>query len=300
MRLKGRAMTYTLYIGDRTFSSWSLRGWLLFRKFDLPVEIRMVGLYSGTMAADMAHLAPGRTVPVATTPEGHVLTDSLAIAETLAERHPDVPLYPRDPAARALARSITAEMHSGFGALREACPHNMDNVWEGFAPSEAVLADLARIETLWTLARTRHGAGGPWLFGEYSIADAFYAPIANRITTYGLPVGDLARAYVDQTIADPRMRQWRAMGQTVRYDPFPYALDLPRLPWPGDRIAARALTSGNPENATCPYSGDPVTHMLEVEGRTFGFCNAFCRDKTLHDPAAWPDFMALLNRPSDR
>ncbi|MEL6685666.1 MAG: glutathione S-transferase N-terminal domain-containing protein, partial [Pseudomonadota bacterium] len=102
-------MTYELYIGDRTFSSWSLRGWLMLEKFGLPYRAHMVGLYAGTMKADLAHLAPAKTVPVMQTANGHVLTDSLAMAETLAENHPEAKLYPVDPAARALARSITAE-----------------------------------------------------------------------------------------------------------------------------------------------------------------------------------------------
>ncbi|MBQ1204177.1 MAG: glutathione S-transferase N-terminal domain-containing protein, partial [Loktanella sp.] len=141
-------MTYILYIGDRTFSSWSLRGWLMLEKFGLPYDVRMVGLYSGTMAADLAHIPPARTVPAMTTPEGYVLTDSLAMAETLVENHPDTALYPRDPAARALARSLCAEMHSGFGALRSACPCMISHVWQGFQPSAQVQDDLARIETL--------------------------------------------------------------------------------------------------------------------------------------------------------
>ena len=115
-------MTYELYLGDRSFSSWSLRGWLLFEVFDLPVTVRMVGLYSGTMAQDLAPLAPARQVPTLVTPKGEVIGESLAIAETLAERHPDAGLWPEDPAARARARWLSAEMHAGFQALRAACP----------------------------------------------------------------------------------------------------------------------------------------------------------------------------------
>ena len=146
-----------------------MRGWLMLEKFGLPYQTRMVGLYAGTMAAELAHIAPARTVPAMTTPEGFVLTDSLAMAETLVERHPDVALYPRDPAARALARSICAEMHSGFNALRGQCPNMIAHVWDGFTPSDAVRADLARIEELWALARARHGTDSPWLFGDYSL-----------------------------------------------------------------------------------------------------------------------------------
>lgn len=227
-------MTYELYIGDRTFSSWSLRGWLMLEKFGLPFETNLVGLYAGTMAADLAHLAPAKTVPVLQTADGHVLSDSIAMAETLVERHPDLPLYPRDPAARALARSITAEMHSGFGALRNACPMMIAFGWQGFAPSKEVLADLARIELLWSLARERHGDGGPWLFGGYSLADVFYAPVAMRITAYDLPVSDAAKVYVAAHLNDPAFLAWRAEALTEKHDPWPYPMALDRKPWPGD------------------------------------------------------------------
>lgn len=226
-------MSYELFIGDRTFSSWSLRGWLMFEKFDLPHTVHMVGLYDGTMAQDLADLAPARLVPAMRTPDGIVVGETLAMAETLAERHPDTGLWPSDPAARALARWLSAEMHAGFGALRSACPMQLLHQYDGFTPSDAVLADLARITELWTLARTRHRADGPWLFGRYSLADAFYAPVAARIAGYDLPVSDLVQDYVQTTLADPAFCEWRAMGLTKSYDPVPYAMDLPTRPWPG-------------------------------------------------------------------
>lgn len=228
-------MTYQLYIGDRTFSSWSLRGWLMLEKFGLSFESNMVGLYSGTMKDDLAHLAPARTVPVLQTEEGHVLTDSLAMAETLVERHPDVNLYPRDPAARALARSLTAEMHSGFAALRGDCPMMIRFCWKGFAPSQAVRDDLQRIEMLWALARERHGADGPWLFGQHSLADVFYAPVAMRITAYDLLVGKDAKDYVARHLNDPAFLAWRKAAMEEVHEPWPYPLDLARTAWPGDR-----------------------------------------------------------------
>ncbi|WP_375691914.1 glutathione S-transferase [Pseudooceanicola sp. LIPI14-2-Ac024] len=286
-------MTYDLFIADRSFSSWSLRGWLMFEKFGIPCRTHMIGLYSGTFAEDLAPLAPARLVPVMRTGDGITVGDTLAMAETLAERHPAAGLWPAAPEARALARWMVAEMHSGFTALRGACPMQLLGRYEGFTPSEAVLADLARIEALWSLAMDRHG--GDWLFGAYSLADVFYAPVAARIAGYGLPVGDRARAYVDRTLADTAFRQWRALGLTVSYDPVPYAMDLPLAPWPGPApIAAHAVPAGPSENAACPYSGKPVTDFLQMQGRTFGFCNPTCRDKTVNDPAAWPRFMAIL------
>ena len=225
-------MTYTLHIGDRAFSSWSLRGWLMFEKFAIPFKTRMVGIYSGTKDRDLAGLAPARLVPAMVTPDGHVIGDTLAMAETLAERHPDAGLWPADPAARGLARWLAAEMHSGFAGLRAACPMQLMRVYEGFEPPPPVLNDLARIEELWALARSRHGADGPWLFGSYTLADVFYAPVAARITGYGLPVGDKAAAYVAAHMGDPAFSRWRDQALTVRYDPEPYRLDLSWRDWP--------------------------------------------------------------------
>lgn len=226
-------MTYDLFLGDQTFSSWSMRGWLMFVKFGLPVNLHMVGLYDGTMADDLADLAPARFVPVLRTPEGIVVGDTLAMAETLAERHPDAGLWPADPAARGLARWMVAEMHSGFGALRGACPMQLLHRYRDFPVTQEVQADLARIETLWSLAQERHGGDGPWLFGAYSLADVFFAPVAARIAGYGLTVGAAAQAYVDAHLADPAFRDWRAEGLKKTYDPVPYAMDLPTAPWPG-------------------------------------------------------------------
>ena len=227
-------MTYDLYIGDRTFSSWSLRGWLMFEKFNIPHRSHLVGLYSGTMKSDLAPLAPARLVPVMRTPDRIVVGDTLAMAETLAERHPDAGMWPKDPAARAFARWMAAEMHSGYGALREACPMQLLKQWQGFTPSDAVLADLDRIQMMWDLAREKAPSDGPWLLGDYSLADVFFAPVALRIAGFDLPVKDGAAAYVAHTLADPAIRQWRAEGLTVNYDPEPYSQDLPSAPWPGE------------------------------------------------------------------
>jgi glutathione S-transferase len=224
-------MTYTLYIGDRLFSSWSLRGWLMLEKFNLPFEEVMVGLYSGTMAQEMAALAPARLVPALRTPQGDVVGESLAIAETLAERHPDIPLWPVDASARIRARWICSEMVSSFGALRADCPMQLAHVDADFAASDAVKDDLARIETLWTFARER-AAEGPWLFGAYSLADVFFAPVCARIVGYNLPVSDVARAYCETTLTDPAFQKWRAEGAKQTYTPFPYPPAGRAEPWP--------------------------------------------------------------------
>lgn len=225
-------MTYDLYIGDRMFSSWSLRGWLSFEKFAIPHRVHLIGLYSGTMAQDMADLAPARLVPAVRLPNGTVVGESLAIAETLAERHPDAGLWPTDPTCRATARWLCAEMTSGFSALRGDCPMQMQYCHVGFSPSDAVRADLARLEQLWSHARTVSGSDTPWLFGAYCVADAFFAPVAARIIGYGLPVSAASEAYSRALLADTAVQDWRRLAQQVTYDPDPYALDLPNTPWP--------------------------------------------------------------------
>ncbi|MEX0301318.1 MAG: glutathione S-transferase [Leisingera sp.] len=224
-------MAYEIYIGDRMFSSWSLRGWLMLEKFSLPHTVRMVGLYSGTMAQDMAHLAPARLVPALRTPEGTVVGESLAIAETLAERHPEAGLWPADPAQRTTARWLAAEMVGGFSALRGECPMQLAHMYEGFEVSPAVKADLERIEALFAHARAVSGRSAGYLFEPYSLADVFYTPVAARIMGYGLPVSAATRGYCKLLLSDPAVLQWQAQAHEVSYDPEPYALDLPRRPW---------------------------------------------------------------------
>jgi glutathione S-transferase len=293
-------MTYHLLVGDRAYSSWSLRGWLLFEAFGIPCRTSLTELYSPAFARDLAGWAPARTVPCARTPEGGLWTDSIAIAEGLAERHPEAGLLPDAPRARALARSLVAEMHAGFGALRSACPMNLRTASRGYVPDDAVRADLARLETLWAAARAEagpeSGAEGPWLFGRYTAADAFYAPVAMRIAGYALPVSAPAQAYVEAHLAHPPLRRWRAMGEARdrTLDVYPVHPPLVRFPVP-EPIPARAVARGPAENAACPYSGAPATHFLEAGGRVWGTCDAFCRDKTVADPGAWPAFMALYD-----
>lgn len=225
-------MTYDLYIGDRTFSSWSLRGWLMLEKFNLPYRAHLVGLYSGTLAQDLEPLAPATLVPALRLPDGTVVGETMAMAETLAERHPDAQMWPADPAARATARWLCAAMVAGFGALRGDCPMQLAHVNKGFPASDAVKADLARIEMLWAHACTVTTKDGPWLFGTYSLADVFYAPVAARIVGYDLPVSDTARAYCATTLTDPAFKAWRAEGLKTTYDPFPYPTSAPTRPWP--------------------------------------------------------------------
>jgi len=174
---------------------------------------------------------------------------------------------------------------------------NLRCAYTGFEPGDAVLKDLKRAALLWETAIDRANARGPWLFGTYSIADAFFAPFAARIASYDLPVTGRARAYVDSHLADPAFRRWRAMGLAQNYRQKVYDIDLPETKWRGPPpIGATSTHRTDAENGTCPYSGDPASYYLDIDGRIFGFCNPFCRDKTLHDPAAWPAFMNLYKK----
>ena len=182
-------MTYDLVIGDRAYSSWSLRGWLLFDAFGIPVTPRSARLYTDELPTLLKGYFPARTAPTMRTPEGSVVPETIAIAEELASRHPEAGLWPQDPHGRATARVLAAEMHAGFTALRSHCPMNLRVSYTDCQPPEDVLKDLQRLETLWAWARETTGSGTPWLCGAYSAADAFFAPVATRIATYNLPVG---------------------------------------------------------------------------------------------------------------
>ena len=288
-------MTYDLVIGDRAYSSWSLRGWLLFDAFGIPVKTHRARLYTDELATVLKDYFPGKTAPTMRTPDGVVVPETIAIAEELASRHPEAGHWPRGAKPRAIARVLAAEMHAGFTALRGYCPMNLRVSYTDCSPTAEVLADLRRLETIWEWARHESAASGDWLCGDYSAADAFFAPVAARIAAYNLPVNAQAMRYVQAHLAHPSFRQWRAMGLVDGADQEYYRRDYPTRAWPGPKpLIARAVDGTAAENNTCPYSGGPVTHVLELNGRRFGFCNAFCRDKTVADPEAWPKFMALV------
>ncbi len=278
---------WELLIGDRIYSSWSLRGWLLFEAFGTPVKVVQAPMYSEALATHLAEFGSGSGLVPQIRRDGVVVWDTLAMAETLAEEVPG--MWPMAAADRARARAMVAEMHSGFTALRGACPMNMRHVYEGFVPDDAVRRDLDRIEALWS------GARG-WLFGDYTVADAFFAPVAMRIAGYGLEVGPEAQAYVARHLEHPAVRRWRAMGLAENVVQPGYDLDLPTVDWPGTRRAARVAGDGSAVNGTCPFSGRPVAAdgLAEIGGRVVGFCNSFCRDKVIADADAWPEVRPLL------
>lgn len=200
-------MSLTLVIGNKNYSSWSLRGWLAVELTGAAYEELLVPLYQADSRARLLVHAPTGKVPVLKTEEGPVW-DSLAIAEYLAERFPEAHLWPRGQYARALARSVCTEMHSGFVALRTHLPMDLQRD-QALAelPADAQ-TDIQRICTLWADCRAACGQDGPFLFGHASIADAFFAPVAARLRSYRVDLPEVAAAYVEAIYQWPAFQRW--------------------------------------------------------------------------------------------
>ncbi len=201
-----------LVIANKAYSSWSFRPWLLLRVFAIPFDEVVIPLDMPGSAAAIAAYSPAGKVPVLI--DGAVCVwDSLAIVEHLAERHPDLAIWPREAPARALARSLAAEMHAGFGPLRRALPMNMRRSSQpatlDAATAEAVSADVARLEAAWADARSRFGKGGSFLFGAFGAADAMFAPVVNRLHAYAWPVTEGTLAYMEALMSLPEWRDWQ-------------------------------------------------------------------------------------------
>ncbi len=198
----------TLVIGNKSYSSWSLRPWLLMRQFGAPFEEIVIPLFRPDSAGALRAYSPTGKVPCLI--DGDlVVWESLAIVEHLAERFPELPIWPRNRDARAFARAISAEMHAGFGALREEFTMNIRRRVPGRRPSVAASADVARVEAIWREARERFGAEGPFLCGDFCAADAMFAPVATRFDTYGLQIAPVSQAYVDTILSTPAYVEWR-------------------------------------------------------------------------------------------
>ena len=202
-----------LVIGDKAWSSWSMRPWLVLRRAGLPFDERLVRLRrDDTREALRAAGSPSGQCPVLRNDDGLVVWDSLAICEWAAERAPEADLWPAGPDARALARSAASEMHAGFPALRSDLPMDL-HARTPRTPSEACAADLRRLVALWGGALDR--SGGPFLFGAWSIADAFFTPVATRLRTYAVDLrafGDdgAAAAYAERLLQEPEFLAWEA------------------------------------------------------------------------------------------
>ncbi len=198
-----------LVIGSKNYSSWSLRAWLALEHVGAPYEEIVIPFSAPDWREQVRRHSPSGKVPFLR--DGALgIWDSLAIVEYLAEQYPAARLWPADPAARALARSACAEMHSGFGALRENMPMDLQANAPGKGHTKEALADAARGQTLWGECRERVGAGGPFLFGAFGAVDCFYAPVVFRFLSYGVPLEATARAYCDAIGAHPSVAKWRA------------------------------------------------------------------------------------------
>ncbi len=208
-----------LFIGNKNYSSWSMRPWVLMRQAGIPFEevlVRFDAFDAGSQFKQtLSGLTPTGKVPLLIDGE-LAIWDTLAIAEYLAERFPELHLWPQDAAARARARSVCAEMHAGFTALRSHCPQNIEAslpdvgalIWRD---QPAVRADVARLVAMWEELLAQHG--GPLLFGDFTIADAYFAPVCMRLKTYALPVPPAVAAYVDRMAALPGVAAWLAQAR---------------------------------------------------------------------------------------
>jgi glutathione S-transferase len=203
---------FTLVLGNKNYSSWSVRAWLAARQTGAAFDEIVIPLDQPTTASDIAaHSASGK-LPVLKT-ESLVVWDSLAIGEYLAERYPAAGLWPAAEDARATARAAAAEMHAGFQALRAQLPMNVRAIKPAGNRIPAAEADIHRITTLWSHCRRRFGQGGPFLFGAWSLADAFYAPVVSRFTTYRVGVDAACQAYMEAVLETPMVATWFAAAR---------------------------------------------------------------------------------------
>ena len=199
-----------LIIGNKAYSSWSLRGWLAARQSGLPFEEMVVPLYDAEwdQRREGNEFAPSSgKVPILW--DGDIVVwDSLAIIEYLDEASGGDKFWPEDKAARAMARSMAAEMHSSFAALRRACPMNIRQAHPPTPPSAEVMADISRLMEIWAQARARFGGAGDFLFGDFGAADIMYAPVITRFVSYSLPIARFAQSYGQAVISHPFMQEW--------------------------------------------------------------------------------------------
>ena len=196
-----------LVIGNKNYSSWSLRAWFLLKEAGIEFAEHRIPLDIDTTADEIAKYSPAGFVPVLLL-DDQVIWDTLAIAETMAERFPDKHLWPEDAAARAQARSVSAEMHSGFLTLREAMPMNCRAMGRKVPISDDLAADIDRIFAIWTDCHHRYESEGDWLFGRFSVADAMFAPVVMRFRTYGINLSESASVYPRRLLESEAIQDW--------------------------------------------------------------------------------------------
>lgn len=197
----------TIYLGNKNYSSWSLRAWLVLKRTGAEFAEEVIPLRQPDTRERIMRHSPSGKVP-ALDHQGTAVWDSLAIAEFLAETYPKAQLWPEDPGQRAAARSISNEMHSGFMDLRRSMPMNMRSSFPGREISPETQNDINRVSAIWRACRLQHGAGGDFLFGEFTIADAMFAPVASRFKTYGIELEETPRAYADALLNLPEIKAW--------------------------------------------------------------------------------------------
>jgi len=200
-------MAMKLILANKAYSSWSFRSWILLRQFDIPFEEVVIPLDRPETRESILRFSPSAKCPSLHEGTIHVW-ESLAIAEYVAETFPQKPIWPADKAARAMARSISSEMHAGFQNLRAQCPMNFHRAPRPIPLNNETLADVARIEAAWAQARRQFAGDGAFLFGAFSAADAMFAPIVNRFQAYAIEVAPATRAYMDAMTSLPAWQQW--------------------------------------------------------------------------------------------
>ena len=206
-------MAYQLVIGNKNYSSWSMRPWVLMTHFGIPFEEIRIPLYTPAWRERIRKVSPTGKVPCLID-DSTTVWDSLAIAETLHERHPALGLYPADPVARALARSVSAEMHSGFSTIRAQMSMNIRLAVVHSMPSDLLRAEVERVKEIFATCLAK--SGGPCLFGQFSIADAMYAPVVMRFRSYGVPLDAPCEAYRETIVRNPAVSRWisEALAET--------------------------------------------------------------------------------------
>jgi glutathione S-transferase len=208
---------YTLFIGSKAWSSWSLRPWLAMRMAHIPFDEVLIPLRTPETKARLTQVSPSGKIPVLKIEEdgaNQTVWDSLAICESLAERHPEARLWPEDVRMRAHARSLVAEMHSGFGELRKTLPMDIAARHPTPALDDQVQNEIARVVAMWNEA-LESAATSRFLFGAFSIADAFFAPVVTRFETYGIALPPIAQAYAKRMLALEPMREWRDAAEAM-------------------------------------------------------------------------------------
>ena len=202
----------TLIIGNKNYSSWSLRPWIFMRQAKIEFAEKRIALFTETTDEELSPYFSDSKVPILLD-DDYVVWDTLAILEYVSENYMEGKGWPSDSKARAMARSVSAEMHSSFNSLRNALPMNCRKKFTNYKLSAETQRDIERVKDIWRKCRTVYGSQGDWLFGEYSIADAMYAPVVLRLVGYDVPLSGVEKSYVQTVLSDPGIVEWIAAGK---------------------------------------------------------------------------------------